>query len=131
MLDEKRIKLMTRMASYEETEGNKMIPIGNYFRNDYISFQVVKTAISATVAFGLIFVMYVYYDLEAFIQDIYKMDIVGMAKSVLTVYATTVGIYVLIAYILYSYRYDKAKKSLKSYYSALRRLSAMYSDSAK
>lgn len=131
MLDEKRIKLMTRMASYEETEGKKMIPIGNYFRNDYISFQVVKTAISATVAFGLIFVMYVYYDLEAFIQDIYKMDIVGMAKSVLTVYATTVGIYVLIAYILYSYRYDKAKKSLKSYYSALRRLSAMYSDSAK
>lgn len=126
MLNEERIKLMTRMASYEANEGKKMIPIGNYFRNDYISFQVVKTAISATIAFGLIFAVYIYYDFESFLQDIYKIDVLAFVKTLLTAYAAVVGIYMLIAYIVYSYRYNKAKKSLKSYYAALKKLGVMY-----
>lgn len=128
MLNEERIKLMTRMASYEADEGKRMIPIGNYFRNDYISFQVVKTAISATIAFGLIFGMYIYYDLESFLADIYRIDILAFVKTLLTLYFAAVGVYMLIAYILASYRYNKAKKSLRSYYSALRKLSAMYEE---
>lgn len=128
MLNEERIKLMTRMASYEADEGKRMIPIGNYFRNDYISFQVVKTAISATIAFGLIFAMYIYYDLESFLADIYRIDILAFVKTLLTLYFAAVGVYMLIAYILASYRYNKAKKSLRSYYSALRKLSAMYEE---
>lgn len=131
MLNEERIKLMTRMASYEEDEGKKMIPIGNYFRSDYISFQLVKTAISATVAFGLILAMYIYYDFESFLQDIYKIDVMAFAKTLVTIYAAVVGIYVLIAYIIYSYRYSKAKKSLKGYYIALKKLSAMYEQDGK
>ena len=36
MLNEDRIILMTRMASYEENEGKKNVSIGSYFRGDYI-----------------------------------------------------------------------------------------------
>lgn len=131
MLNEDRIKLMTRMASYEANEGKKMIPIGNYFRNDYISFQLVKTAISATVAFGLILAAYIYYDYESFLQDIYKIDMMALAKTIVTIYATAVGCYMLIAYIVYSYRYSQAKKSLKNYYQALKKLSSMYDEDGK
>ncbi len=128
MLNEERIKLMTRMASYEADEGKRMIPVGNYFRNDYISFQVVKTAISATIAFGLIFAMYIYYDFEAFLADIYKMDVVAFVKTLVMLYLVAVVAYMLIAYILASYRYNKAKKSLRNYYAALRKLSQMYEE---
>ncbi|NBH81557.1 hypothetical protein D7X88_01250 [bacterium C-53] len=128
MLNEERIKLMTRMASYEADEGKRMIPVGNYFRNDYISFQVVKTAISATIAFGLIFAMYIYYDFEAFLADIYKMDVVAFVKTLVMLYLAAVVAYMLIAYILASYRYNKAKKSLRNYYAALRKLSQMYEE---
>ena len=70
MLNEKRIKLMTKMAAFEEHEGKKMIPIGNYFKHDYVSYQVLKAIISASIAFGLILVVYIYYDLESFLQNI-------------------------------------------------------------
>ena len=43
MLNEERIILMTHMASYEEHEGKKNVAIGNYFRGDYIGFQVLKS----------------------------------------------------------------------------------------
>ena len=48
MLNEERIRLMTRMAAYEEHEGKKDIAISEYFRGDYISFQLLKSAIYAT-----------------------------------------------------------------------------------
>ena len=54
MLNEERIKLMTRMASYEEHEGRRNMAIGNYFRSDYIGFQVMKSIISATLAFAIV-----------------------------------------------------------------------------
>ena len=126
MLDEKRIKLMTRLAAYEESEGKEMIPIGGYFRSDYICFNVVKTIISATVSFGLIFGLYIYYNTEALLQDIYKLDLIEMGRGLLLYYLVFVGIYALIGYIVYSIRYDRAKKSLQRYQNALKSLSKMY-----
>ncbi len=126
MLNENRIRLMTKMAAYEENEGKKTISISNYFRGDYISFQVVKGALSATVAFFLVIAMYVYYDLEIFLEDIYKMDIVALLKTVTTAYAAILIGYMLISYIVYSYRYTKAKQSLHRYFTQLRELQAMY-----
>lgn len=126
MLNEERIRIMTQMAAYEENEGKKTIPISNYFRGDYISFHVVKGAISATVAFVVIMAMYIYYDFELFLEDIYKMDVVAVMKSALTTYVLILVGYMLISYIVYSYRYTKAKKSLHRYFSQLRELQAIY-----
>ena len=55
MLNEERIKLMTKMAAYEADEGKKNVAIGNYFRGDYIGLQVIKSIISATIAFVIVF----------------------------------------------------------------------------
>ena len=41
MLNEKRVILMTRMASYEAGEGKKNIEVGNYFRADYLAIQLL------------------------------------------------------------------------------------------
>ena len=126
MLNEERIILMTHMASYEEHEGKKNVAIGNYFRGDYIGFQVLKSIISASIAFVIVFGMFIFYDFEVFMQDIYKMDLLAFAKNVLIAYLVAVGGYAVIAYIVYWRRYSKAKKNLKRYYSNLKKLSGIY-----
>ncbi len=128
MLDESRIRLMTRMASYEDTEGKKTIPIAGYFRGDYIWFNVIMTAISTTVAFIVGLAVYIYYNVETFVAQIYKLDIMAVGKKVLSVYLIILGVFCLFAYIFYSWRHDRAKKSLQGYYQALRRLSAAYEE---
>ena len=70
MLNEDRIILMTKLASYENGEGRKNVAIGNYFRSDYIGIQTAKSVLSATVAFAVVFGMYVLYDLENFMLNI-------------------------------------------------------------
>lgn len=126
MLNEERVILMTKMAAFEEHEGKKSLDIGSYFRNDYIGWQVLKSIISATIAFVVVFAMYIFYDFEIFMTDIYKMDLLEFAKSVLFYYLGTVGVYALISYIVYTVRYNRAKKSLRAYYMNLHRLSSMY-----
>lgn len=126
MLNEERVVLMTKMASYEAHEGKKYLAIGSYFRSDYIGWQVLKSIISATIAFVVVFAMYIFYDFEIFMTEIYKMDLLEFAKNVLFFYLGTVGAYALISYLVYTVRYNRANRSLRTYYTNLHKLSAMY-----
>ena len=126
MLNEERIRLMTKMACYEAEEGRKNVAIGNYFRGDYIGLQVIKSIISATIAYVLLFAMFILYDFEVFMAEIYKMDLLEFAKSVIIYYLIFTATYAFIAYGVYTYRYTKARKSLKTYYNKLKKLSYMY-----
>ncbi len=128
MLNEERIILMTKMASYEEHEGKKNMQIGKYFRSDYIAVQVLKSVVCATIVFGILFAMFVFYDFEMFMQDIYNMDLITFARNVLLYYCITVAVYGGISYGFCSYRYAKAKKSLKRYYQNLKKLNTLYNE---
>ena len=126
MLNEKRIILMTKMASYEANEGKKNVSIGSYFRTDYIGWQVLKSIISASIAFVVVFGMYIFYNFEMFMTDIYKMDLPEFARHILSLYLWTIGVYAVVSYIVYTVRYTRAVKSLKVYQMNLRKLSDMY-----
>jgi hypothetical protein len=128
MLNEQKVILMTKMASYEEHEGRKNMKIGNYFRSDYIAIQVLKSIFCATVAFALIVALGVFYDFDVFMQDIYKMDLVSFAKTILLYYGITVAVYGVAAYGICAYRYSKARRSLKLYYQNLKKLSSLYDE---
>lgn len=86
MINEDKVILMTKMAAYESDKGKKDITILNYFRGDYIGFQVLKAVIAATISFFLVFAVYIFYNFETFMQDIYKMDLLSFGKSVIILY---------------------------------------------
>ena len=102
MLSEERIILMTRMASYERGEGRENVKIGNYF--------------------------YMLCNIEEFLEDLYKMDLLAFAREVLTYLAVMVGGYAVLTYIVCTWRYARAKKSLKCYYHNLKKLNSLYQD---
>ena len=117
---------MTRMAAYEENEGKKYMSIGSYFRSDYMGLQVIKSVISSTLAYLIILGLYIYYHFETFMQDIYKMDLMQVGRNLLLYYVIFVVANGLITYIVYSFRYSRAKRSLKRYYRHLKQLAAIY-----
>ena len=126
MLNEERTILMTKLASYEVNEGKKNGKIDNYFRSDYVAVQVLKSIVCSSIAFALIFALYIFYDFENFMQDLYKMDLIAFARDVLIRYGVSVVAYGVVTYIVCTYRYVRVKKSLKRYYHNLKKLSSMY-----
>ncbi|MCR5421419.1 MAG: hypothetical protein K6E98_10445 [Lachnospiraceae bacterium] len=126
MLNEDRIELMTKMAAYENRQGKKDISVNSYFRGDYISFQVLKSALYATVGFALAVAMYILYDLEGFLTDFYKMDIAEFVKDIGVKYGIVLVVYLLLSYFIYAYRFGRAKKHIKKYVSQLKELEELY-----
>lgn len=131
MVDENRVILMTRLASYETHEGRKYLSIGKYFRSDYISLQLLKSFICGTLAFCLVAGLAVLYDMEKFMKNFYQtVDMIELVKKVGIVYLIAMGVYMLITYVVASYHYNRSRQSLKTYYGNLRKLSKYY-DSKK
>ncbi len=121
-IDGDRVKLMTRMASFEENEGKEAIHICNFFRSDYVCLNVVRAIVSATVSYFLVLGLYIYYNIDQLLQGIYTMDLMATGRKLVTAYVIFAGAFGIIAYVVYSFRYDWAKKHLNDYNYALREL---------
>jgi len=128
MLNEERVILMTRMASYENGEGRENVKIANYFRSDYVAVQVLKSIVCGTVVFAIIFGLYILYHFEEFMQNLYKMDLIVFARDILFYFAVTVAGYGVLTYLACSWRYAEARKSLKCYYHNLKELNSLYDE---
>ncbi len=126
MLNEEKVILMTKLASYEETEGKQNEKIGNYFRGDYLTVEVLKSLLYGTIAFALGFGLYILYDFDVFMEDIYRLDIFTFAQNILAYYVIALIAYAVITFLVYSFRYTGTRKKLKRYYHNLKKLSMLY-----
>ncbi len=127
MVDENRVILMTRLASYESHEGKKYLGVGKYFRGDYISLQLLKSFICGTLAFCIVAGLAVLYDVEKFMKNFYQtVDMIELVKKVGIIYLIVIGAYMLITYVIATYQYNRSRQSLKTYYGNLKKLSKYY-----
>ncbi|OYO59446.1 hypothetical protein CG709_18640 [Lachnotalea glycerini] len=126
MLNEDRIKLMTKMAAYEMKQGKKEIPISKYYRIDYITYHMLKTAVSITIAFCLFVGMRGVYKADYFMENIHKINLILLGKSFFKYYAIFMLVYMILAYFVYMIKYSHARHGVKRYYGQLKRLSKLY-----
>ncbi len=126
MVNEDKIKLMTKLAVYEQGEGKKTLPVMQYFQGDYIVFNVIKTFISITVAYGIILLMACVLGNQYLMENIHKMSIEQIVGRVVFGYILVLAVYLTVALVVYTKRYSEAKRSAKKYYNQLKKLSSYY-----
>jgi len=117
---------MTRMAAFTAREGSNDNRINGYFRSDYIGLEIVKSAISATISFVILFAVYAVSAFESLLEDMYSINLVAFGQKVLTYYLIWLIGYCVVSYIFFSRRYSKMRKRMKKHYNNLRRLRKMY-----
>ena len=126
MINEEKVILMTKIASYEANEGKHDLATNKYFRSDYVTLQMIKAIFSGTIAFVIIISVALLYDFDTLMKNLYQIDLVQLGKDLMVKYLISVGFYTLIVYIVASYRFNRARQGLKTYYGNLRRLSRYY-----
>lgn len=126
MLNEERVILMTRMTYFTQHEGKKDTEINRYFRSDYVGLQVLKSALCATIAYIILFTSYMLLSFDKVMQNLYNMDLIAQGRKLLIYYIVLVGGYSVVSYIIYSFRYARMRKNMKTYYTNLKRLNKMY-----
>jgi len=126
MLNNRKIRIMTKLAVYEEKDGKEDIKMSKYYKTDYVRLQVLKSIVSATVGYILILLMIGMYKSESIISDAVKLDFVRIGQTILGFYIMIITVYVISSIIGYSLKYDYSRKYLSKYYKALKKLSNIY-----
>ena len=65
MLDEKRIRQMTKLAFFEKKEEKNALRIGRYFRSDYIGKELLKNFFLASIGYILVLAVAVLYHIRS------------------------------------------------------------------
>lgn len=131
LLNENKVKMMTKMAIYEKNEGRRMLRTARYFKGDYVAFGILKTLITTTLAFAIVAIMYVLCNAEGLVENIKFNGLSCFWKkggNILYNYA---------CYICYNSRiciqlsYENSRKGLKKYFSRLNKLERFYNGQKK
>ncbi|MDO5337398.1 MAG: hypothetical protein Q4E89_08060 [Eubacteriales bacterium] len=127
MINEEKVKLMTKLAMYEKTEGEKYLPISRYYRSDYIGLALIRNFFVVTIGYVLVLLALGAYYAEYLLNNIHRMNLIVLGTEILVGYAVIMAAFSILTYIQYSVKYYMAKKSVKKYYDMLTQLNKMYS----
>jgi len=128
MVNVRKVRLMTKLAIYEKTEGKEDIKLGRYFRRDYVRLKILHNIVAVTIGYLLVLAMIVAYQMEYLIREAVNLDYVGIGKTILGVYVIVVTVYAMAAMVGYGLYYDFSRKKLAKYFRMLRLLRSMYQE---
>lgn len=126
MLNEDKIRLMTRLSIYEEKTGKEDLKINDYYHFDYIGMKVRKTVVSVTLSYVLILAMIGFYYMEELLASLIGMDYKLIGIKVLTIYLIIVAVYVVLVIIATQIQTKNAKKRMNVFMKDFRHLRKYY-----
>ena len=126
MLNKDRIRLMAKLAAYEQGQGKEDAPMGKYRRKDYVALKMIRTFFYASIAFVLLFLLDVLYDMEEWFNALYQMEYKEYIITLVVVYVLFLLVFEVITWIAYNARYKKGHKNQKQYLSRLRKVEKLY-----
>ncbi|MFT4144011.1 MAG: hypothetical protein QM644_06095 [Mobilitalea sp.] len=128
MLNNNKIRLMTKLALYESKEGKEDISLSKYYKTDYVRYQIIKSIISVTVGYALILLLIFLYKSEYIIQKAVVLDYKQIGTYILGFYIMIIAVYGLASSVGYSLKYDASRKKLGRYFKLLKRLNKIYNE---
>ncbi len=128
MLNNRKIRLMMKLAVYENKDGKEDIHLSKYYKTDYVRYQTLKSIISATVGYLLILALIGLYQMEFIIKNAVNLDYKSIGTYILGIYIMIITIYGLGSIMIFSLKYDASRKKLGKFYKLLKRLNKIYRD---
>lgn len=122
MLNNEKIILMTKLALYEQGEGKKKIPIGKYFKSDYIGMRMLSSFIYISLAYLICVALWIVIEGENFFKKLMNEKIAPVIIVLVAVYLAVVIVYMIISYVFYTYKFKRIRRSLKEYNAQLKQL---------
>ena len=117
MVDNEKVRIMTRIAIYEKNNEHEGLALAKFFREDYIKYNLLKTLVTSTFCFWTFVAVSVLVDFEKYLSEFGSANYFKVVSKLMRE---------VIAFAAYSYRYYKAKPGLIEYNGNLRRLIEYY-----
>ena len=126
MVDNEKVRIMTRIAIYEKNNEHEGLALAKFFREDDIKYNLLKTLVTSTFCFWTFVVASVLLNFEKYLSEFGSANYFKLVGKLMMNYCIFLLIFEVIAFAAYSYRYYKAKPGLIEYNGNLRRLIEYY-----
>ena len=126
MLNESKIKLMTCLAKDEKKENGKAFRIMNFYKYDFIRYNLIKNFLSVTVGYVLILALAALYKAEYLIANLVSLDYKLIGVILIGLYFLVLLVYSIRTVYICSIQYEKSKKQVGRYYKMLEVLQKFY-----
>ncbi len=126
MVSEERAKLMAKAEIMREKEWDRALKLGRFYRRDYISYKMIRSAFSFVFAYLLVFVMWALYHAEEFMTQKQITELADMGIRALILLACLLACFLVISYFVYRAKYKRAREKIKSYQGLLKQIDRLY-----
>ena len=131
MVNNRKVRLMTRLAMFEENEGKEDIKLGDFFRRDFLRLQFFKNIIAVSVGYVCLVILYLGYKVEFLIKEAVNIDYPAMGMRLLAIYFMILVVYVAGSLVFGMLKYNASRKKLAKYFRMLRLLRTFYREEDK
>lgn len=126
MLNEKKIRLMIKLAKTEEGNGKENLRISEYYRSDYIGLALFRNFLLSSIAYLIILGLIGCYFAEVIQKNLHEMNLLVLGGWIVGGYLGMLGIYSLITYLIYTIRYARAERIRMRYEKEWKTLERFY-----
>lgn len=126
VLNEKKIRLMIKLAKTEEGNGKENLRISGYYRSDYIGLALFRNFLLSSIAYLIILGLIGSYYAEFLQKNLHEMNLFALGGWIVGGYLGMLGIYSLITYFIYAIRYAKAERMRMRYEKEWKKLERFY-----
>lgn len=126
MLDERRVKLMTRMASYEQNKGKEDFKISAYYRKDYVSLHRLYSFFWMTIGYVLVWALIILGGFDTWMEKLSLQLILILGLIAVVGYLIVLIVYLVAASEFYNKKHQDARMRVKKYNHDLTRLLKIY-----
>ena len=131
MLNKEKIKTMVNLASFEKNEGREQLKILEYYKFDYLIRQAVFSFVRFTMCFLLCSAVYIAFNTSSLFYNINLQGISGLAGKMILWYVAGLFLYLLITWIVYGIRYDRAEDTVQEYARKMKKLDRRFNGRGK
>ena len=125
-MDEEKIRLMTRITMYEKNQNMGDLILSKFYKEDYVKYGCLKTLVATTFCYWLCVAVYVLLRFDKVLNDINSMDYFKVIGRLMAGYIIAMVVFYIYAFIVYNYKYSKAKPRLIAYNKMLKKLIKLY-----
>ncbi len=126
MLDERKVRLMTSLAMYEQGQGKEDFKISEYYRKDYTGMHILFSFFWTTVGYACIGALVVLAGLDYFMSHMSVKLFMTLGIAAAAGYLAVVILYAVITSHIYNKKHRNARQRVKRYNHDLTKLLKMY-----
>lgn len=126
MLDKRKIRLMTKLALYEQNEGREDMKISAYYKKDYVSMKMIATLIWTTIGYGCAMLLVFAWGMTGWMEKLTLALIVMLVAVILLGYLALLIITFIITSRISNRKHRDARMRMKRYNHGLLQLMKMY-----